>query len=118
WKQLNAHLPAWHTGSEFLRRHELKQVPQFEMSLRRSGEAGSHIGTVPPVPAVPPLPPPPEPPTLPPVPAAPVRSILMTSREESVRDVSGRPPSGGISSTPKSQTRSRQPDAMLAKTET
>ena len=55
--------PATHDGSELGTRQELKQVPQFEMSVCRSGElllhsdAAAGAARCPPPPPVPPLPP-------------------------------------------------------------
>jgi hypothetical protein len=118
WKQLNLQTPAWQTGSEFFTRHEWKQVPQFEMSVWRSGELLLHMTALPPVPVAPPLPPVPPlpavPPAVPPRPPKPATSGVPRSIPPSVRGASITSASGGCSSTPKSQTRSRQPDAMPA----
>ena len=102
--------------SRFGTRHDLKQVPQFEMSVCRSGELLSHIvlpplppTAPPPVPALAPAPPrpadPPWPPALPAKPPKPPRPPPASGRPASTT-----PPSGGISWTPKSQTRSLHPE--------
>src|SRR4029079_230997 len=97
-KQVYLHTPLTHIGSEFGTTHEWKHSPQFEMSVSRSDEFGSHWLEPPPVPP-PPLPPPPvppKPPRPPPVPPMPVRSIETLSIPASVFDASTGPPSGGM----------------------
>src|SRR5262245_43652775 len=89
------------------------------MSLRRSGELLSHVGTPPPVPPAAPAPPPAPvmlmPPT-PPRPPSPVRSIDTRSiPPPSVVGTSTTPPSGGTRRKPGSQRRSWHPDATPAK---
>src|SRR6266540_879451 len=104
-KQVNLHMPATHAGFEFGIRHELKQVPQFEMSVCRSGELLLHIGMLPPVPPAPePLAPPAPPavPPRPPLPPTPPSGSGGTSGQvKSVDGRSIRPPSA-TTSTPKS----------------
>ena len=82
-KQVLRHWPATHAGFEFGTRHDLKQVPQFEMSVCRSGALLSHSVLLPPLPPAPagaaaaaaPATAPPLPP-VPPLPPRPARPIL------------------------------------------
>src|SRR5262245_33044423 len=70
-KQVDLQTPFTQAGSALGTRHEVKQVPQFEMSVRRSGELLLQEGPPPPSAPVPPFPPIPALPPLPPLPARP-----------------------------------------------
>jgi hypothetical protein len=112
------HWPATHDGFEFGTRHEWKQVPQFEMSVCRSGALLLHIVLLPPLPPAPvaprtPLPPRPADPAVAPVPPLPPRPA-MTGRSSAAAAGVGMSCVDDDASVRWDQLNAEIPDAVVA----